>query len=465
MRLRFKISLLIWAFALTANAQIYFNKIYPYGALVANATSVIEIDTGGYLFPSSTFGSYSSLVINRINANGDTLFTKEYYKPYYSFSTGASNSIIHTYDNKYIFSGAIVDSSNNVNAFLVKITDSGDTLWTKNYGGANFDDANVVCQTPDSGFVLMGVTQSYSMGPASDFYLIKTDKNGNFQWQKTYGTAAAEDCISGQITLDGGYILSGRQSNMFHIVKTDSNGNFQWQQTYAGTEGVCFIKQLVDSSYILTGAIAVSGLGDQGCMIKINKTGGVIWQKNYGGTVNDWFYSIPIILNDGSIIVSGQTMLGALPIGMLVKTDSSGNQKWLRTYYNNTSVDEYFYDVKHTSDNGFIMSGFTTNGWLVKVDSNGCEIANCNLGIEEHKIENLMLNVYPNPATTEITISIENDNIRNYEIIVINILGKEQKIEKNTSIVSLSGFSSGIYFITAISKDGKHRLSQKFVKE
>lgn len=61
MKSKYKIFILICAFALKANAQIYFNNIYPYSTLVAaNATSVIEIDTGGYLFPTCTFGSYSA---------------------------------------------------------------------------------------------------------------------------------------------------------------------------------------------------------------------------------------------------------------------------------------------------------------------------------------------------------------------------------------------------------------------
>ena len=465
MKFTIKIFLLISAFAVKSSAQIYFNNIYPYGSLLANASSVIEIDTGGYLFPSSTFGSYESLVINRIDINGDTLFTKEYFKPSYYFSTGTSNSIIKTYDNNYVFSGAIVDSFNNVNSFLVKLTDSGDTLWTKMFGGANFDNANVVCQTPDSGFVLMGVTQSFSMGSASDFYLIKTDKNGNFLWQQNYGTTLAEDCVSGQITLDGGFILSGHRNNQLHIVKTDNSGTFQWEKVYSATAGQGFVKQLSDSTYILVGTKSVAGLSYQAYMAKLTKLGVVIWEKTFGDTGDQQFYTVPIILNDGSIVCSGISNLGIV-MGMLIKTDSLGNEQWLRTYNDpNSSVNDYFYDVRQTLDNGFIMSGFSTNGWLVKVDSNGCEIANCNVGINEFQILDSKLLVYPNPSTSEINISIEGEDLNEYEISIVNILGKAQKIEINQSVISVSEFSSGIYFILATSKEGQKRLSQKFVKE
>ncbi|MCX6296888.1 MAG: T9SS type A sorting domain-containing protein [Bacteroidetes bacterium] len=464
MKLSFNILLFICAFTYRVDAQVYFNKIYPYGTMVANATSVIEIDTGGYLFPNCTFGSYNSLLISRINSNGDTLFTKEYVKPFYSYSTGTSNSIIHTYDNNYVFSGSIKDTLNNRNALIIKINSNGDTIWTRSYGGANFDNSNIVCQTPDSGFVLMGVTQSYSAGPASDFYLIKTDKNGTFQWQKVYGTTLAEDCVSGQITLDGGFILSGHRNNQLHIVKTDNNGNFKWEKVYSGTAGQGFVKQLLDSTYILVGAKAIAGLGYQAYIAKLTKSGVVIWEKTYGGGGDEQFFAVPIILNDGSIICSGISTFGNV-VGLLIKTDSSGNQQWLRTYYNNFTIDNYFYDVKHTLDNGYIMSGFTNHGWLVKVDSNGCEIANCNVGIDEFQSILPMFNVFPNPARNEINLLIEGENINDFEITIINVFGEKEKVYKGNSTINISYLESGVYFITAISKDGKCRLSEKFIKE
>ena len=452
-----KLMILFCAINSNLNAQIYFNNLYPYHSQVANASSVIELDTGGYLFKGCPSGTYPSLVILRINSNGDTLFTKEYVKPSYSFSLGTSNSIIHTYDNEYVFSGSILNPTNNRDALLVKLTENGDTLWTKTFGGANFDNANTVCQTPDSGFVLMGVTQSFSNGPASDFYLVKTDKNGNFQWQHAYGTTAAEDCVSGQITLDGGFIMTGHRSNQFYIVKTDNAGNMQWQQTYAGTSGACFIKLLTDSSYILTGAKVVTGFAGEAYMIKINKTGGIIWQNHYGSaSVNDWFYTEPIVLSDGSIVVGGQQMQGGIGLGMLVKTDSFGNQQWLRTYFSNTSYTNYVYDVKHTLDNGFVLSGYVTNPWLVKVDSNGCEYAGCNVGIEELGVDGGEIEIYPNPATNEFTLTTKNQQLKT--IHIYNVLGEEvlklERIATSEKAIDISSWKAGVYFVEVETEKG-----------
>ncbi len=456
-------------------SQTYFNNNYENNSNISIGSTVIEIDSGGYIFPGYIYGSgYSSFVIIKLNPFGDTLWTKEYRKSLSSFSGGASNSIIKTKDYKYVFSGSFVDSTNNRNALLVKIRDNGDTVWTKTYGGTSFDNANIVCQTPDSGYVLMGVTQSFSNGPASDFYLVKTDKIGNLQWQRAYGTTSSEECISGQITLDGGFILSGSQStgsssSNFYIVKTDFLGNLQWQHTYSNTNGVCFIKQLHDSSYILTGAQSVSGMGYQGCLLKINKAGSFIWQKNYGGNGDDWFYSIPLVLSDGSIVVAGQQTVGGNPIGMLVKTDDAGNQQWLRTYYKDISSDNYFYDVRHTNDNGFIMSGdavvLSADPWLVKVDSNGCEYAGCNVGIEELRVDGGEIEIYPNPATNELILTTTNQSLKT--IRIYNILGEEvlklERIANSQKAIDISTWNAGVYFVEVETEKGVIR--KKLVKE
>jgi hypothetical protein len=462
-----KILLVCCLYSLNMNAQIYFNKNYEYNSSEANATSIIEtID--GYIFPSCIYSSaINSFLIVKIDLNGDTLWTKEYKDTTYIYSTGTSNSIIKTFDNNFIFCGARLDDLNGWDAFLVKFDNNGDTLWTKSYGGPDFDNANTVCQTADSGFVLMGSSRSFSGDASTDFYLIKTDKNGVSEWQQTYGTTVDESCYSAQITLDGGLILSGAKSNMFHIVKTSSNGVFQWQQTYSG-EGACFIKQLSDSSYILTGTKLITGFGYQAYLLKVNKNGGFIWQKNYGGTNDDWFYTQPVLLSDGSIVIAGQTLPGSYPIGLLIKTDSMGNQQWLRTYYKNSSGDNYFYDLKSTIDNGFVMSGFsyvaTLDPWVVKTDQFGCDVSNCNVGINESHDSNSEIKIYPNPAHDKLNIELQNGNFSASEICITNILGELQKIQIINSAADISQLLPGLYFISVKFKDSNEKLIKKFVK-
>ena len=216
--MNFKFFLIVCAFACKANAQTYFNRLYDYsdnsGFHLNAAGSLYEYSNTDFLITGQRYLSsgYGSLYFIRVNSSGDTIYTKKYPSLTRYPSTGASGCLIKCYDGNLAHAYAVSYPSGQPDAMLVKLTEDGDTLWTKTYGGVNFDNANIVHQAADSGFVLMGVTQSFSVGPASDFYLVKTDKNGNFEWQKTYGTSAAEDCVSGQITLEGGFILSGHRN-------------------------------------------------------------------------------------------------------------------------------------------------------------------------------------------------------------------------------------------------------------
>ncbi|MCE3279867.1 MAG: repeat protein [Bacteroidetes bacterium] len=455
-------------------AQTYFNRKYDYGntATSNEARSCIELSNGDFLISGHKYlPDYGAIHFIRINQFGDTILTKKYPQTDCALYGGASGSLIKCLDGNFVQCGSFINPnvSNKPDALLIKLNEFGDTLWMKKYGGVNFDNANIVCQTPDSGFVLMGCTQSYSAGPASDFYMIKTDKNGDQLWQKNFLTSSPEDCVSGQMTLDGGFIMSGIRNSELFLLKTDSNGNFQWLKQMYGSAGTGFIKQLQDSTYLVVGSKLITGLSYQAYMAKINSSGTtIIWEKTYGTWGDQQFYTIPVILADGSIVIAGQSLLGAYNNGLLIKTDSIGNQKWLRHYYLNPSGNNYIFDLKHTSDNGFIMvgSGNLTgqDAWVVKVDEFGCPIINCSVGLNELEISDGILTLYPNPANKEINLQISAFEISNLQITVFNILGEDQNVQIRNSTIDISQLAEGVYFVSVTDTYGR-RWVEKFVKQ
>jgi len=97
--------------------------------------------------------------------------------------------------------------------WLVKTDDDGNMEWNKTYGGTNADMAFSVVETDDGGYALAGRTKSFGAGNA-DFWLIKADSSGNHEWNKTYGGAGndpAHSMIEIRVveTGDGGYALAG----------------------------------------------------------------------------------------------------------------------------------------------------------------------------------------------------------------------------------------------------------------
>ncbi len=115
-----------------------------------------------------------------------------------------------------------------------------------------------VQQTSDGGYIIAGTTGSY---PAFDVYLIKTDASGDTLWTRTYGGADPEIANCVQQTSDDGYIIVGCKGSFLnyqiYLIKTDTSGDTLWTRTYGTEEGKdygYFVQQTSDGSYIITGS-------------------------------------------------------------------------------------------------------------------------------------------------------------------------------------------------------------------
>jgi len=214
----------------------------------------------------------------------------------------------------------------------VKTDANGNIQWAKTYGGTSDEGAYSVQQTSDGGYIVAGYTESFGAGYA-DAFLIKTDANGNVIWAKTYGGTGYDKASSVQQTSDGGYIVAGYTESFsagyidVFLVKTDANGNIMWAKTYGVTDidGAFSVQQTSDGGYIVAGITHSFDVDSADIfLIKTDANGNVQWAKTYGGTDDDWAYSVQQT-SDGGYIVAGWT--GSWPYYdiFLIKTDANGN--------------------------------------------------------------------------------------------------------------------------------------------
>jgi hypothetical protein len=113
--------------------------------------------------------------------------------------------------------------------WLIRTNANGDTLWTRTFGGDTADLGHSVAQTADHGFILCGQTASFGAGNY-DAWLIKTDSTGDTLWTRTFGGGSDDVGYSVQPTTDGGYIMAGKTKSIgaggedFCLIKTDASG-------------------------------------------------------------------------------------------------------------------------------------------------------------------------------------------------------------------------------------------------
>jgi len=257
--------------------------------------------------------------------------------------------------------------------------------WKKTFGGPDNDVAYSVQKTSDGGYILAGYTDSYGAGD-SDFWLLKTDSSGKEQWNETFGGTEFDIAYSVAQTADGGYIIAGYTFSYgvggvdFWLVKTDANGNEQWDKTFGGTAGdyVHSVQQTADGGYILAGYTSSYGAGlHDFWLVKTDANGNELWNKTFGGPDAEGAEGV-LQAADGGYILAGYTdSFGAGSNDFwLVKTDSNGKEQWNKTFGGPDA--EGVKAVLQTTDGGYILAGYTdsfgagsADFWLIKVKEDG----------------------------------------------------------------------------------------------
>jgi uncharacterized delta-60 repeat protein len=304
-------------------------------------------------------------------------------KTYGGTSRDYAYSIQQTSDGGFIVAGATLSyGAGSDDIWVLKLDAAGNVIWQKTYGGSNEDYAYSIQQTSDGGFIVAGYTDSFGAGNR-DYCVLKLDAAGNVIWQKTYGGSEWDYAHSIQQTSDGGFIVAGETTSFgvgsadIWVLKLDAAGNVIWQKTYGGSnEDYAYsIQQTSDGGFIVAGYTRSYGAGsDDIWVLKLDAAGNVIWQKTYGGSGGESAYSIQQT-SDGGFIVSGENYYnhGAIYDALILKLDASGNIIWQKTYGNATS--QRAGSIQQTLDGGFIVGGWTSSGdfdtWLSKLDATG----------------------------------------------------------------------------------------------
>ena len=225
------------------------------------------------------------------------------------------------------------------------------------------------------------MTRSYGSG-GGDFWLVKTDENGEEEWNNTFGGFGGEIAFSVRQTLDGGYVLVGWMESDDEgmgdslLVKADEMGDEEWSMAFSGAafDVGRSVQQTADGGYIFAGHTeSYSAREYDYWLVKVDELGNGEWNKAFGGTDYEEAYFVQQTSDDGYIIAGKTKSFGEGGYDFwLVKTDEEGNKEWSKTL--GDFREDVANSVQQTSDGGYIVVGWTESQgagkkdcWVVKL--------------------------------------------------------------------------------------------------
>lgn len=283
------------------------------------------------------------------------------------------------------------DKNKNVDLSSPITNESVKYKWNCTWGGLSSDEGHAVAVDSLGYIYVVGYTGSFGAG-GYDMVVVKYDGNGVQQWNQTCGKSNTDECYG--VTIDSldniylaGYIeISGPGTSDMVVVKYDRNGVQQWNRTWGGVNDDDGYGVTVDSlgNVYLAGCTLSFGAGETDmALVKYNGNGVQQWNRTWGGTEFDCCFGIAVD-SLGNVYLAGHTSsfsAGPADIDMvLVKFDENGVQQWYCTW--NGGSDDIGQAVAVDSSNNVYLAGYTSVwetvgfAWdlvVVKYDENGIQ--------------------------------------------------------------------------------------------
>lgn len=439
--------------------QLIFEK--NFGTAISEAGASIDKTTDKGFIIAGSIGDWTSGEFDIYLVKTDSIGNQQWTSSIGSANKQEANSVRQTTDGGYIIAGySYVNSGVEEEIYLIKTDSAGNLQWSKTFGSPHNDRGTCVQQTTDGGYIVSG----YYYASVSDYdaYLIKTDANGNQQWAKNIGGGIMGDLgNSVKQTGDGGYILAGWSANFSvagdaYLVKTDADGNKQWEKTLGNAndaEQAYSVELTNDGGYIVTGETYISGAGYPDVYVaKTDTNGNEQWSKIIGSMIADEKTYSVIQALDSSYILAGVDY-GSSGTALLIKLDGNGNTIWSKRFGGTETTG--LSAVIEASSKEYVVAGTTLSFGASMGDAYLAKIKDTTIynGISLLKFnEDIDISFSPNPfshsANLRITNTYEwtNGNLQFQMYDVLGRVVKTTNIKQPTTNIERNGFPAGIYF-------------------
>ncbi|GGD49271.1 hypothetical protein [Muriicola marianensis] len=301
----------------------------------------------------------------------------------------------------------------------------GEVVWIRSFGGSGDDTPRSVVETLDRGFAVLGYSKSTDgdlqgkSTQVNDYWLLKTDRNGDAIWSRTYGGSMDDRGQAVIQTSDGGFSVTGYSMSSdgdasnnegFHdnwVLRLDGLGNLLWEQSFgfSGHDHSYDLVETPEGGLFFTGFLDITSARADGYTekhasltrhgvgefwgTKLDSGGDIEWRSYFGGTNNDRAHAVARA-HDGGYVMAGFSESDDFDISdprgsydfWVVKVSETGELAWQHSY-GGTEID-IANDVAQTRDGGYVITGSTfsadgdvsashggSDAWVIKTDAQG----------------------------------------------------------------------------------------------
>jgi len=449
-----------------------------------------EVENGGYIIGGYSGFQYpegSCLFIAKLEANGDTIWIKKYE----NITTVLNSNIFETQNEQFIVVGTWQASNTSINQiFLMWIDTDGIIMWEKSQLLRNSKGFSVR-QTFDKGFVLAGSTEKYGNGQ-NDLLILKTSILGDSTWAKTYGGAGSDYGYEIKQTADSGFIVLGSSESFdqtgSYLIRTDNQGNVACRLDHSifFTPGISSISVDIYSELSTVGFDPVFGAGK----ILLYKESNITGKYNIVNTLQNFETDV---VNDTSsypvtrshrymlrvINECGDTSLYSLShksVFLEVYDGGNDTKSLIWNHYEGANVVSYVILRGIDKNNLSVIDSipgsiniysdlnppageilYQIKG-ILSGDNNDMYISYSNA--TTHVVTNVLskkpgspgqFKVYPNPVYGQSIVEFSNPDRKRYDCFVFDISGRVLRyysnITGNSFVFQKEGLANGIYFI------------------
>ena len=269
--------------------------------------------------------------------------------------------------------------------------------WARQYGGSDVDIPFAIKFTTDGGTIVAGYTDSKDGDVSSqpnreywDLWVVKLDRCGNIQWEKSFGGSNYESARDVVQTADGGYLVAGETNSSdggvvpgfggtkdIWILKLNATGTLLWQKRYGGSglDIANHIHLMTDGTFLLTASSSSNdgnitgnhGTGGytDGVLMKLDASGNLLWSKCFGGSKNEELLDIEIINGKTYLAGYANSTDGDIPPQQknydvwLLALDANGNKIFSKVY--GGSQNDVAYSMTKGNDGSLTLAGYTTS--------------------------------------------------------------------------------------------------------